>query len=83
MARIIRHGYAPKPRGGSTRAWREARVPVLATARRCALCGGAPSPADPFEVDHIKPVATHPHLEYEPTNLRAAHRSCNRRRGVG
>jgi 5-methylcytosine-specific restriction endonuclease McrA len=33
-----------------------------------------------FEVDHIMPWSTHPHLRYEWANLAASHSRCNRQR---
>lgn len=80
---IIRHGYSTTPRRkGSTNAWRKARAQVLVAAKyTCAICGQPARHDDPLEVDHIIPHAyggtDHPH------NLRAAHRTCNRRRGTG
>lgn len=53
----------------------------------CHLCRGTidyqatPQTPDAWEPDHIKPRSTHPHLEYEPSNLAPAHSSCNRSRG--
>ena len=34
-----------------------------------------------YEADHYVPVHDHPELEYDLANIRAAHQSCNRRRG--
>lgn len=34
-----------------------------------------------YQVDHIHPVATHPHLARLITNCRPSHRRCNRARG--
>lgn len=33
------------------------------------------------EAAHLKPVKTHPHLAYEPTNFGPSHSSCNRSAG--
>lgn len=51
--------------------------------RPCWLCGQAidydaawPDP-NSFSMDHIKPRATHPDLEHEPTNHAPAHLGCN------
>ena len=35
-----------------------------------------------IEVDHIKPRATHPHLELEFDNLQVLCRDCNRKKGA-
>ena len=65
--------------------WRETTVP-MAKARYpwvCHLCG-QPIPAsarhpDPmaFEPDHVLPVATHPWLAHDLSNIRPSHRRCN------
>lgn len=34
-----------------------------------------------FTVEHVLPRSTHPHLANDPANCRAAHASCNKRRG--
>jgi 5-methylcytosine-specific restriction endonuclease McrA len=65
---------------GSTRAYRKARAAVLAYATHCHLCGKTARPWDPFVVDHVVPRALGgPDII---SNLRAAHRSCNARRGA-
>lgn len=63
-----------------------------ATARTpCWLCGepidysirqrpGRPVDPRGFEVDHVKPWATHPNLRLEPSNWCASHSRCNRER---
>ncbi|NQE88757.1 HNH endonuclease [Nocardia terpenica] len=38
---------------------------------------------DGFEADHVYPVSTHPHLAFEPANVRPSHVRCNRSRGNG
>jgi len=38
--------------------------------------------SDAFEVDHIKPVSTHPELAEEPMNLASSHGGCNRSKGA-
>lgn len=54
----------------------------------CWLCGQpinykADYPAeDSFTVDHMYPVATHPHLAEDPGNLRPCHALCNWARGT-
>lgn len=53
----------------------------------CWLCGkpidytAKPQTAKAFELDHARPVSTHPELALEPSNFRASHSSCNRSRG--
>jgi 5-methylcytosine-specific restriction endonuclease McrA len=50
----------------------------------CHICGQpidytltTPHPQS-FELDHIKPVSTHPELSLDPKNHAPAHRACNR-----
>lgn len=76
-------------RGG--RRWRTVRAAFRARCARentpCWLCGQTISYDLPsghpecWEPDHFHPVATHPHLELDPANLRASHLTCNRNRG--
>lgn len=56
----------------------------------CSLCGQATinwdAPAnepDAFEVEHTRPVKTHPELEFDPTNRMPSHHKCNRSKGAG
>jgi len=66
--------------GYSDPAYRRARAELLAAAARCAICGQPPTAGDPLTADHITPLAEHG--THHRTNLRAAHRSCNSRRGA-
>lgn len=77
---IERHGYSPRPNRGS---WRRAirSKQVTSSATICAICGEGERVFDPFEADHIIPIAHGGSDELE--NLRAVHRSCNRKRGIG
>lgn len=43
---------------------------------RCVLCGSAGD----LEVDHIKPVRSHPHLAFDLTNLQTLCVSCHSRK---
>lgn len=36
---------------------------------------------DAFELDHLYPRSTHPHLAEDPANFRPSHAGCNRERG--
>ena len=47
---------------------------------RCYLCGQGADPADPFEIEHRKPVAAGGSDDLD--NLELAHRSCNRTKGT-
>ena len=77
---IIRHGYAVARNRDSAERARNRRL-VTSTATHCAICHVAFTPGDIIEADHIVSVAdggTH-----AISNLRATHRTCNRRRGRG
>lgn len=76
---IVRSGYAVRRRNGSTRAHRELRRGVLALETRCCYCGELGRDADPLEAAHVIAVADGGLDVCE--NYRAAHRSCNRKRG--
>ncbi|MGV8832968.1 MAG: HNH endonuclease [Devosia sp.] len=55
-------------------AWRKLRAAYIAAHPVCEICG---KPAT--DVDHIQPIATHPHLRLEWTNLRALDHACHSR----
>jgi 5-methylcytosine-specific restriction enzyme A len=60
-----------------TKRWQALRMEILEQDRfRCCSCGGGGR----LEVDHIKPVRTHPKLSYEPGNLQALCPSCHTRK---
>jgi hypothetical protein len=61
--------------GYSTRA-----AAVRANATRCWLCGGGPRPDDPWQADHVEPLAQGGHPDGA---LAPAHRSCNILRAKG
>lgn len=76
----------------SGRRYRKMRDDFIRRARHtnqhCWLCSqpidyqaAKRTPQSP-ELDHAKPVSTHPHLVYEPTNFRIAHATCNHTRGA-
>lgn len=53
----------------------------------CWLCGQPidytlTDGPDCWEPDHYHPVITHPHLQFDPANVRASHQRCNRGRGA-
>ena len=66
----------------ATYAWRKLRAQVLNEEPMCRIklsgCTGVAK-----VVDHILPVRTHPHLEYERANLQGACASCNMAKGAG
>lgn len=65
--------------------WRSLRARLIRDQRRrdgtwlCGICGRAITDGL-IEVDHIVPVAVDPDRAYDESNLRLAHRSCNRSR---
>lgn len=60
-----------------TARWKALRMEILERDKfRCRSCGCAGR----LEVDHIKPVRTHPELSYTPTNLQALCPSCHTRK---
>jgi 5-methylcytosine-specific restriction endonuclease McrA len=64
----------------STRRYRQARAIVLSRATSCWLCGlPFRDPRDPMVCDHYVPTSLGG--TDDPSNLRAAHASCNNRRG--
>jgi 5-methylcytosine-specific restriction endonuclease McrA len=73
--------------GLSSRPWRRLRAQVLELGHPCWICGHPIDRALPAQhpmsatVDHIIPRAIAPHLSLDPTNLRAAHKRCNSRKG--
>ncbi len=71
------HIHGPRPYNDP--AYQANRKQVLAEEDCCALCGEPFTPADPATVDHIVPVSSGG--GHERSNLRAAHRRCNARRG--
>jgi hypothetical protein len=79
---------AKRPQDINNTRWRKLRARVLREATRCNNCrrpldkNGPPGDASP-EVDHVLPVATHPHLMWDRSNLQALCRQCNRRKGTG
>ena len=56
------------------------RAHVLATEHTCWICGEPARESDPLTADHIVPVSAGGNSTR--ANLRAAHRSCNSRRGA-
>lgn len=61
----------------STRRWQVMRMAILERdGYRCKDCGRRGR----LEVDHIKPVRTHPALSYEPSNLQALCSPCHTRK---
>ncbi len=56
------------------------RSTVLAEETVCWICGSPASLDDPLTVDHIVPDSAGG--TWDRTNLRAAHETCNKRRGA-
>jgi HNH endonuclease len=78
---IVRSGYAIRTRNGGTRAHRAARAQTLAGERLCCFCHEGDRAGDPWEAHHIIPYGLGgPDVR---ANYRNAHRSFNRRHGMG
>ena len=83
--------YVPKSAGRCGHRWRVVRAQCYERDKRadarCWICGkpidyAAPAGhPDAWEPDHYLTVAEHPECAYDHANIRAAHASCNRRRG--
>lgn len=75
-------------RGRSGGNWRKLVANQRAKQLPCWICrqpinyAAKANSSDAFEVDHIKPLSTHPHLAEEPTNLASVHSLCNRAKGA-
>lgn len=71
----------PKPaRPYRTAEYQMNRALTLVEERTCWICGKAGSVEDPLTADHLIEVVNGG--DSTRTNLRAAHRSCNGRRGA-
>ena len=80
MSPIIKSGYSGRPnRDNRQRAIN--RKTIVANATHCGICGQRFQPGDNIEADHIIPMSSGGSDDL--SNLRATHRSCNRRRGAG
>ena len=71
----------PSPLTSRGRQHRRARAQTLAEELTCWLCGRVGTPENRLTADHVVPRA-HGGRD-ERANLRAAHESCNKRRGEG
>lgn len=61
----------------ATRRWQVLRMAVIERdGYRCKECGARGR----LEVDHVKPVRTHPALAFDPANLQALCPSCHTRK---
>ena len=62
----------------STWAWVKLRYEVLAEGDgRCVLCGRSKAEGTYLQVDHIKPLKTHPELALVKSNLQVLCGACN------
>lgn len=58
---------------------------ALRDGNRCYLCNQTEDIDDPFEIEHVKPKTAFRGSPDDPddiANLRLAHRSCNRTKGI-
>jgi len=76
----LRHCPGHTPRGNDTYAYQQASRHIRATATHCWLCHEPFTPDDPATADHIIPRSQGGTDAMD--NLRAAHLSCNSRRGA-
>lgn len=61
----------------ATKRWQVLRMEILERdGFRCKACGARGR----LEIDHIKPVRTHPELSFAPDNLQALCPSCHTRK---
>lgn len=67
----IRKGRGGRPGYGGQ--YRKQAAVIRATALRCWLCGEGPRPDDPWQADHVIPIAE----GGAAGPLAPAHRSCN------
>lgn len=66
----------------STPEWKRLRYDVLKEGNgRCCLCGVSAHDGARLNVDHIKPVKTHPHLRLDKSNVQVLCGSCNAGKG--
>lgn len=57
--------------------YRRAAAAIRATATRCWICGQGPRAGDPWQADHVVPLALAPDQAGRTPHLAPAHRSCN------
>jgi len=75
---IRRDHHRYSKRVTKTARWRVLRMEILERdGFQCRSCGEARCR---LEVDHIKPVRTHPELSYDPGNLQALCPACHTRK---
>lgn len=72
----IKRSQVKKETGQYSGSYRKRAADVRANAIVCHLCGEGARVADPWVADHIDPAS-----HGDTADLRAAHRSCNARRG--
>lgn len=84
---MARYGVGGRPDYGHR--WRLLAARVKRNQGVCWICGRAIDPdlkaPDPwsFSVDHVESATVRPELALVYDNLRAAHRRCNQKRGLG
>lgn len=62
--------------------WRRVRYDALKASNGCCqLCGTGPSPGKPLNVDHVRPIKTHPELALVLDNLQVLCAPCNHGKG--
>lgn len=80
-ARELAKARDPRTTTEAGRGWDHQQLAkrVLREEHVCWVCGGAPTDNDPLEADHVVPLSMGG--QTVRSNVRAAHRSCNRSRG--
>jgi hypothetical protein len=77
-----------KSYGRSTAKIRSLKKQMRAERMPCYICRlpinyeAKQNEPDSFELEHILPMKTHPHLAEDPANLGPSHSSCNRSKGA-
>lgn len=74
---LIREYHRHSKRVTSTGRWKVLRMAVLERdGFRCRSCGARGR----LEIDHVKPVRTHPQLGFDPSNCQALCPACHTRK---
>lgn len=77
-----------KSHGRNTAKIRAFKKQMRQEAAPCYICrlpidyDAKPNTPNSFELEHILPLSTHPHLGEDPANLGPSHASCNRSKGA-
>lgn len=84
--RVRNRARSPSSTVAWTAKWKRVRAAIIRKRRRpdgtwrCEICNGTITSASEIDVDHVVPVSDDGEA-YAESNLRVAHRRCNRRLG--